>query len=177
MTQQPPPLLQSLRPPSSFSVGLSTLETASRGVACLLRLAYCTYVLRVHPCGCDGLSFLLRTAWPPVCVSRCACLSSISRHLCCLHLLASVSSPLLSTCLQMSFQDPAFTFEGDMHSEVGLLGRIKPRFNVLRSRHSVFHSSGTTSIFHRQCPRIPTSWHPCRHLLCSLLVFVSFCFD
>lgn len=157
-------LLQFLWPPFSFSMGLSTLETTSRAIACL----FMTGLMHLCPWGRHGS--------PPLCVYHVVCLSSISRHLCFLHLLATVCNSPLSTGLQIYFQDTAFMFKGDIYSEVGLLSRMNPSFNFLRSCPSVFHSSGTILIFHQQCPKIPTSSHPCQHLLCFLLVFISFCF-
>lgn len=74
----------------------------------------------------------------------------------------------------ISLQDPAFNFL-DVHPEVALLDGSSI-FNILRNRHTVLYSGRSILHSHQQCTNVPTSPHPCQHLLISGL-FNSSCPD
>ena len=95
-------------------------------------------------------------------ISHLVVYSFADGHLGCFHLLAVVNNTAIHVGVQISLQDPAFSYFGSKPRSV-IAG--KSIFQFLKNHHAIFHNGCSTLHSHQQCIKIPISPHSCQSLL------------
>ena len=95
-------------------------------------------------------------------ISHLVVYSFADGHLGCFHLLAVVNNTAIHVGVQISLQDPAFSYFGSKLRSV-IAG--KSIFHFLKNHHAIFHNGCSTLHSHQQCIKILISPHSCQSLL------------